>query len=82
LAGRLFLLVAERYPASVIAPKALLAAAGVRPALRDSVQQVLRRRYPDSPYTRAFAGDFRPEYTVIEDSLRTLLTRDILRARE
>jgi predicted negative regulator of RcsB-dependent stress response len=82
LATRLFLLVAERYPTSVIAPKALLAAADARPALSDSVLRVLRRRYPDSPYTRAFAGDFRPEYSRIEDSLRTLLTREILRARE
>ena len=82
LAIRLFLLVAERYPTSVIAPKALLAAASLRPVLHDSVQLVLRRRYPDSPYTHAFAGDFRPEYTTIEDSIRTLLTREILRARE
>ena len=81
LAARLLLLVAERYPASVIAPKALLAAADARGALGDSVRQVLRRRYPESPYTRAAAGDFRPEYTTIEDSIRTLLTREILRAR-
>ncbi|MCZ6917636.1 MAG: tetratricopeptide repeat protein [Gemmatimonadetes bacterium] len=81
LAARLFLLVAQRYPASVIAPKALLAAADARVALGDSVRQVLRRRYPESPYTRAAAGDFRPEYTTIEDSIRTLLTREILRAR-
>ena len=79
LAARLFLMVAERYPTSVIAPKALLAAAMVREEIADSVQGVLRRLYAWSPYTRAAAGDFTPEYTHIEDSIRTLLNDVIIR---
>ena len=79
LAARLFLTVAERYPTSVIAPKALLAAAMVREEVADSVQGVLRRLYAWSPYTRAAAGDFIPQYTHIEDSIRTLLNDVIIR---
>ena len=82
LAARLFLRVAERYPTSVIAPKALLAAAMVREEVSDSVQSVLRRLYAWSPYTRAAAGDFIPEYTAIEDSIRTLLNDVIIRTPE
>ncbi len=82
LAARLFLRVAEQYPTSVIAPKALLAAAMVREEVSDSVQTVLRRLYAWSPYTRAAAGDFIPEYTAIEDSIRTLLNDVIIRTPE
>lgn len=82
LAARLFLLVAERYPTSVIAPKALLAAAMVREEVADSVRGVLRRLYAWSPYTRAAAGDYIPEYTAIEDSIRTLLNDVIIRTPE
>jgi hypothetical protein len=82
LAGRLFLLVAERYPGSVIAPKALLAAAMLREEIADSVADVLRRRYPASPYVRAAAGDYPPEYTALEDSIRTLLDTVVSRSRE
>jgi len=82
LAGRLFLLVAERYPGSVIAPKALLAAAALREEIADSVRAVLSRRYPASPYVRAAAGNYPPEYAALEDSIRTLLDNVISRSRE
>jgi hypothetical protein len=81
LAGRLFLLVAERYPGSVIAPKALLAAAALRPEIADSVGRVLSRQYAASPYVRAVAGDYPPEYTAVEDSIRTLMNNVVLRSR-
>jgi tetratricopeptide (TPR) repeat protein len=81
LAGRLFLLVAERYPGSVIAPKALLAAAALRPEIADSVGQVLTRQYASSPYVGAAAGDYPPEYTAVEDSIRTLMNNVVLRSR-
>jgi hypothetical protein len=81
LAGKLFLLVAQRYPSSVLAPKALLAAAMLREEIADSVQRVLQRQYATSLYTRAAAGDFPPEYSAIEDSIRTLLNDVVLRGR-
>ncbi len=43
------------------------------------MQGVLRRLYAWSVYTRAAAGDFIPEYTLIEDSIRTLLNDVIIR---
>ena len=79
LAGQLFLLVAQRYPSSVIAPKALLAAAMLRQEIADSVQRVLQSQYATSLYTRAAGGDFPPEYSAIEDSILALLNDVVLR---
>ena len=81
LATRLFLLITERYPGSVITPKALLAAAFLSPEDADSLHRILRAEYPLSPYTRAAAGDFSAEYSLVEDSLRSILVREILRSR-
>ena len=81
LASQLFLLIRERHPRSVIAPKALLAAAILRLEIADSLHRVLGSEYPDSPYTTAAAGHFSLEYTQIEDSLRSLAAREIRRPR-
>ncbi len=81
LAARLFLLVRERYPESVIAPKALLAAAALRLDTADSLRAIVRNEYPTSPYTLAASGEFSAAYTAVEDSLRTLLVREIIRPR-
>jgi hypothetical protein len=79
LAARLFLLVRERYPESIIAPKALLAAAVLRLDVADSLRALIRNEYPTSPYTLAASGEFSPAYTEVEDSLRALLDSEILR---
>ena len=81
LASQLFLLIRERHPRSVIAPKALLAAAILRLEIADSLHRVLGSEYPDSPYTKAAAGHFSLEYMQIEDSLRSLAAREIHRPR-
>lgn len=73
MASVLFVEVARRNPASVLAPKALLAAMALAPNRADSLFAVLRREYPHSPYTRVALGEDVPEYRVLEDSLRTLL---------
>jgi tetratricopeptide (TPR) repeat protein len=70
LAASLWEQVVERYPETVLAPKALLALAAVRPALGDSLVAVLRARYPESPYTLVLDGAGAAEYEALEDSLR------------
>lgn len=69
LAASLFLRFAARYPASLFAPKALIAARQLRPDAADSVELVLRSTYPESPYTLAFHGAPSPAFRGAEDSL-------------
>ena len=73
LAGRLFTEIATRYPESVLAPKALLAAAQLRLPGADSLIEVVRTRYAGSVYARALTGDAGDRYQAVEDSLRALL---------
>lgn len=73
LAHRLFLLVAERHPASPIAPKAVLAAAELDSAGRAALHGRLQARYPDSPYARLLRGEDPVGFAELEDSLRALL---------
>lgn len=79
LAGRLFLLAADRDTASLYAPKALVAAMAVLPARRDSLIAVLDRSYATSPYTRAFHGEPSVAYAAAEDSLARELGLEISR---
>lgn len=72
LAGSLLEQVVERHPASALAPKALLALAAVRPAAADSLVDLMRTRYPESPYTLVLAGAGVAAYEALEDSLRQL----------
>jgi hypothetical protein len=73
LAGRLFVTFAGTYPASLFAPKALVAAVALLPDTRDSLLAVLDRRYAASPYTLALRGEESPAFAAAEDSLaRTL----------
>ena len=69
LAASLFLRFAARYPASLFAPKALIAAGQLLPDAVDSVEWVLRSTYPESPYTLAFHGAPSPAFRGAEDSL-------------
>ncbi len=73
LAARLFLDVAARDPASLYAPKALIAALALLPDRRDSIVAVLDSRYGESPYTRAFRGEASLAYAAAEDSLAKAL---------
>ena len=70
LAASLLEQVVERYSGTVLAPKALLALAAVRPAVGDSLVEILRTRYPESPYTLVLAGAGSAAYEALEDSLR------------
>lgn len=56
LAHRLFRRVAERAPETLMAPKALLAAAALRPDSAETYRQHVRRRYPATPFAAAATG--------------------------
>ncbi len=73
LATRLFLAFAAHHPASVFAPKALVAGLALDPPQRDSIIRVLDSAYPTSPYTRVLYGEASPTYAAVEDSLATAL---------
>jgi hypothetical protein len=72
LAAALFAEVEQRFPESVVAPKALLALALLRPGDADSLVAILHARYPESVYTLALSGQGSERYRVVEDSLRAL----------
>jgi TolA-binding protein len=69
----LFLRLERDYPQSVVAPKALLAAAVLDPGRGERIRQILQDRYPDSPYTLVLAGLGSDRFSALEDSLRTML---------
>jgi len=69
LAAELFLRFAATHATSLFAPKAMIAAAQLRPEIIDSVDAALVARYVESPYTQAFHGRPSPAYQAMEDSL-------------
>jgi hypothetical protein len=69
-ARRQFARVAEEWPASPFAPKALMALAALDDTGADSLLELLRSRYPASPYVRFGLGEEAPELAALEDSLR------------
>lgn len=69
LAASLFLRFAARYPTSLFAPKALIAAGQVGATPVDSLDRVLRTRYAASPYTLAYQGASSPAFRAVEESL-------------
>ncbi len=73
LAAALFRQFAMRHPASLFAPKALIAAGQLQPESLGSVDTVLRTRYADSPYALAFRGAPSPAFQATEDSLAAAL---------
>jgi hypothetical protein len=75
-AAALFLELAHRHPESRVTPKALLAAAALRPGIADSVATALADRYPDSPYTLVLRGAGREQFASFEDSLNVQLARE------
>ena len=68
LAAALFRRVAEYWPDSPYAPKALLAAELLVPATPD-LRTLLDARYPSSPYVARLRGEDAPELRALEDSL-------------
>jgi hypothetical protein len=73
MAAALFRDIAAQFPASRLAPKALLAAAALEPRTADSMLLLVQREYPDSPYLLAATGRDTGSYQALEDSLRMLL---------
>ncbi|HEY6807848.1 MAG TPA: hypothetical protein VI160_03580, partial [Gemmatimonadales bacterium] len=73
LAAGLFEAFARNHPASLFAPKALLAAAVADPERGGTVQATLDSAYPRSPYLLAARGAPSPAYAIAEDSLSRLL---------
>jgi hypothetical protein len=75
LAGALFRQVADDWPDSPYAPKALLALGMVDPAGADSARALLTTRYAASPYVAFVQGTPVPEYQALEDSLQAFSLR-------
>ncbi|MFL5576481.1 MAG: tetratricopeptide repeat protein [Gemmatimonadaceae bacterium] len=73
LAHAIFTRVASTVPLMPLAPKALLAAAAVLPDSAAAYRQLVRTRYPASPYATLLdggdPGDM-PQYRTVEDELR------------
>ncbi len=73
LAARIFGEIPARYPSSVIAPKALLAAAAIDAQVSDSLLGILQARYATSPHALALRGLGGDAFRAIEDSILGLL---------
>ena len=69
LAAGLWRRIVTERPESPYAPKAVLAIAILVPGQRDTMIELLRTRYPESPYLIAASGGDAPEFRVLEDSL-------------
>jgi|tagenome__1003787_1003787.scaffolds.fasta_scaffold20878669_2 tetratricopeptide (TPR) repeat protein len=69
LAEGLFLRIPDQFPQSPYAPKAILAAQHLNPALADSTGALLEERYGNSPYLSMIHGETTDEYRQLEDSL-------------
>jgi tetratricopeptide (TPR) repeat protein len=70
LAAGLFRRLADEWPASPYAPKALLAADRLVPAAAEDARTRLDSLYPDSPYLAVLRGEDPPAYRTLEDSLQ------------
>lgn len=72
LAATQFQAVAEAYPNSILAPKALLAAAAIDPKHERVLLTRARAEYPNSPYILALTGEGDERFAILEDSLLAL----------
>ncbi len=77
-----FLLVQREHPESPVAPKALLAAATLRPDLADSMSAMLDNEYPESPYRLALRGEASERFASLEDSLLAVFAAERQRLRD
>jgi hypothetical protein len=71
LAAALFRRLADEWPSSPYAPKALLAAQRLDPSDPDGTRARLDSLYHDSPYLAIVRGEEAPGYRHLEDSLET-----------
>jgi hypothetical protein len=71
----MFQRIAEEWPLSPYAPKAILAAQQLDPAWADSARVLLEERYLDSPYLAMVRGEEAPAYRELEDSLGAFAAR-------
>jgi hypothetical protein len=82
LAGFLFHRLADEWPASPYAPKALLAGQLVEGAGADTMRTRLDSLYPDSPYLAVLRGEDIDGYRALEDSLaRFAAAQPVVRPR-
>ncbi|MBA3345472.1 MAG: hypothetical protein H0T44_09275 [Gemmatimonadales bacterium] len=70
LAASLFRRVADDWPYSPYAPKALIAGQALAPEWADSARALLVERYADSPYLALLRGEEAAGFEELEDSLR------------
>jgi tetratricopeptide (TPR) repeat protein len=80
LAAGLFRRLADQWPASPYAPKALLAAERLDPTDADASRARLDSLYADSPYLAVARGEDAPGYRVLEDSLEAYAVTQMVRA--
>jgi hypothetical protein len=80
LAAGLFRRLADDWPESPYAPKALLAAQLLDPSELEFARARLDSLYPDSPYLAALRGEDAPGYRALEDSLLAFAAAQAARA--
>lgn len=80
LAAGLFRRIAEGWPESPYAPKALLAAQQLDSAWADTAWALLSGLYADSPYLAFVRGEEAPAFQQLEDSLRAFAAAEPVRA--
>ncbi|MBK6424210.1 MAG: hypothetical protein IPI38_12380 [Gemmatimonadetes bacterium] len=68
-----FARIAQEWPESPFAPKAIMALIDLQPEARDSLVRVLEDRYGTSPYVRLAAAGDDPGVAALEDSLRRFI---------
>ena len=78
LAAALFRRLADDWPASPYAPKALLAADRLDPTDIDASRARLDSLYADSPYLAIARGEDAPAYQVLEDSLQAYAATQVV----
>lgn len=81
LAVGLFRRIAEGWPESPYAPKALLAAQQLDSAWADTARVLLSEHYSDSPYLAFVRGEDAPAFRQLEDSLRAFAAAEPARAQ-
>ena len=81
LAAGLFRRVADDWPASPYAPKALLAVGQLDPSESEASWMRLDSLYPDSPYLALVRGQDAPGYRELEDSLAAFAGKQVVRTR-
>jgi tetratricopeptide (TPR) repeat protein len=78
LAAALFRRLADDWPGSPYAPKALLAAERLDPTDIDASRARLDSLYADSPYLAIVRGEDAPAYQALEDSLRAYAAAQVV----